>query len=544
MTGAPALLIGLLLVAAAEDPAPARVGGFIAEPRKLKNVDPRYPPDALRAGLAGHVVLECLVDTRGQVVTVDVLHGVPPLAGAAVTAVKKWQYTPTLVDGRPTPVIMTVTVRFNLGAHVLTYHGLLGSLDHREEAVREAASLHLGNLVGQSGIGQGDVRKAIRALEPLAASDPSPQVRAAAARSLSRLGARPLPEGVAGAPLPERSAVAWGEFVNPSGQSTIRAGEDRVVISVPAGQRDLAVESGPVLAPRLVKRIGGDFDALVTVDTLPEPGPPVGQGSFRGAGILLWQDERNYVRLESATYRLRPAPAGTRLAPYDVARRDLFPGPVGRLRTDDVRYALLEVRRDGRPLGGPSPADVRLEDGPAELRMERRERTIRGFVRQRGGEWRRVGEVEVDLVDSLEVGLAAVNVAATALHAGFRAFSTSQAGELTRHLAPARPSAAGSSQDAGVEVPPELHDSPPRPLHVTRPQYPAEARARNLEGTVVVELLIDADGRVTRSRVMQSVPGLDEAALACVQTWRFAPAVKNGQRVPTLAHAPIAFRLD
>jgi len=94
-------------------------------------------------------------------------------------------------------------------------------------------------------------------------------------------------------------------------------------------------------------------------------------------------------------------------------------------------------------------------------------------------------------------------------------------------------------------MPAELgYDSAPKPLDITRPQYPAEARARKIEGTVVVELLIDTEGRVARSRVIQSVPGLDEAALACVQTWRFAPAVKHGQRVPTIAHAPIAFRLD
>jgi TonB family protein len=544
VTGAPAVLIGLLLVAAADDPGPARVGGVIAEPRKLKNVDPSYPPEAQRAGLAGHVILECLVDAQGGVVTVDVLRGAPPLAGAAVAAVKKWRYTPTLVDGRPTPVTMTVTVKFDLAAHVLSYHGLLGSLDHREEAIRQAASLHLGNLVGQRGIDQGDVRKAIRALEPLAASDPSPRVREAAARSLARLGGRPLPGEPADGLPRERSAVAWGEFVNPTGQSAIRAGEDRIVISVPAGQRDLAVESGPALAPRLVKRIAGDFEARVTVDSLPEPGPPVGQSSFRGAGLLLWQDERNYVRLESAAYRLRPA-AGTRAMAEGEAPKDIPRGAVERLRSGDVRYALLEARRDGRPVGGLSPADVRLEDGPAELRLERSGRTIRGFVRQRYGDWRKVREVEVELADSLEVGLAAVNVAATGLQAGFREFTTSQGLEVVRHLASAGPPEVGSSHDAGAQAPPELqYDSPPKPLHVTRPQYPAEAQARKLEGTVVVELLIDAEGRVARSRVIQSIPGLDEAAIACVQAWRFAPAVKNGQRVPTIAHAPIAFRLN
>jgi TonB family protein len=39
---------------------------------------------------------------------------VPTLDEAALEAVRKWAYTPTLLDGVPTPVIMTVTVRFRL----------------------------------------------------------------------------------------------------------------------------------------------------------------------------------------------------------------------------------------------------------------------------------------------------------------------------------------------------------------------------------------------------------------------------------------------
>jgi protein TonB len=48
------------------------------------------------------------------VVEATVLKGVPMLDEAALEAVRKWVYTPTLLDGVPTPVIMTVTVRFRL----------------------------------------------------------------------------------------------------------------------------------------------------------------------------------------------------------------------------------------------------------------------------------------------------------------------------------------------------------------------------------------------------------------------------------------------
>jgi protein TonB len=45
---------------------------------------------------------------------VRVLRGVPLLDAAAIDAVRQWEYTPTLVNGVPVPVIMTVTANFRL----------------------------------------------------------------------------------------------------------------------------------------------------------------------------------------------------------------------------------------------------------------------------------------------------------------------------------------------------------------------------------------------------------------------------------------------
>ena len=87
------------------------------------------------------------------------------------------------------------------------------------------------------------------------------------------------------------------------------------------------------------------------------------------------------------------------------------------------------------------------------------------------------------------------------------------------------------------------YDSPPRPIKITRPQYPQEAFARKVEGTVLVEILIDSQGRVVRARVLQSIPLLDAAALQTVYQWVFQPAVKHGRPVATIAQAPVAFRI-
>lgn len=93
---------------------PLRVGGTIREPRKLKNVPPAYPPAALQARLQGVVILESLIGEDGRVARVKVLRGVPLLDEAAVEAVRQWEYEPTLLNGIPVPVIMTVTVTFKL----------------------------------------------------------------------------------------------------------------------------------------------------------------------------------------------------------------------------------------------------------------------------------------------------------------------------------------------------------------------------------------------------------------------------------------------
>lgn len=87
------------------------------------------------------------------------------------------------------------------------------------------------------------------------------------------------------------------------------------------------------------------------------------------------------------------------------------------------------------------------------------------------------------------------------------------------------------------------YDSAPRPIKITRPQYPQEAFVKKVEGTVLVEILIDSQGRVVRARVIQSVPLLDAAALQTVYQWVFHPAIKHGRPVPTIAQAPVTFRI-
>jgi protein TonB len=93
---------------------PVRPGAGIRAPQKLREVNPVYPPIAQAAGIQGIVIIEATISTDGRVVDARVLRSVPLLDQAALAAVRQWEYTPTMLNGVPVPVVMTVTVSFTL----------------------------------------------------------------------------------------------------------------------------------------------------------------------------------------------------------------------------------------------------------------------------------------------------------------------------------------------------------------------------------------------------------------------------------------------
>jgi periplasmic protein TonB len=87
------------------------------------------------------------------------------------------------------------------------------------------------------------------------------------------------------------------------------------------------------------------------------------------------------------------------------------------------------------------------------------------------------------------------------------------------------------------------YDAPPRIVRQTRPRYPPDAFIQKLQGTVVLEIVIDASGHVSRTRVVQSIPLLDAAAREAADQWLFRPALKRGRPVAAIALAPVHFAL-
>ena len=91
-----------------------RVGGNIKPPQKIADVAPTYPAIARAAHVEGVVILEVVIAEDGSVRDVKILRSIPLLDAAAIEAVRQWRFSPTLLNGEPVPIVMTVTVAFRL----------------------------------------------------------------------------------------------------------------------------------------------------------------------------------------------------------------------------------------------------------------------------------------------------------------------------------------------------------------------------------------------------------------------------------------------
>jgi TonB family protein len=76
------------------------------------------------------------------------------------------------------------------------------------------------------------------------------------------------------------------------------------------------------------------------------------------------------------------------------------------------------------------------------------------------------------------------------------------------------------------------------------PAYTESAKDAKIEGTVVLEVVIEVDGKIHEANVVRGIDeGLDANAVAAVQAWQFNPASKDGEPVPVAAKIEVNFRL-
>jgi regulation of enolase protein 1 (concanavalin A-like superfamily) len=175
----------------------------------------------------------------------------------------------------------------------------------------------------------------------------------------------------------------WGQKVDPGRDCQFRLDGDRLTIDVPATKHDLSAELGLVNAPRMLREIEGDFIAQVKIsgNVAHRGASTVSQRlGYHGAGLLLWIDERNYVRLERAA----------------IERQ----GEV-------VHYGNFDVRQNGRLAGSKS---VKLPDQDITVRLERRGGQVLGAVSHDGLHWYYFDPITISpMPRRIKLGIAAIN---------------------------------------------------------------------------------------------------------------------------------------
>jgi regulation of enolase protein 1 (concanavalin A-like superfamily) len=186
-------------------------------------------------------------------------------------------------------------------------------------------------------------------------------------RALLLLLASVMPSLAINPALEHAPATHWGTTIDPAKDCKVRNVDGRLTISVPGTEKphDLSPELDSCTAPRVVQPVKGDFTIEVIVHGEFEPGEESsqeGRTGYTGAGLVVFADEKNFVRLERAT----------------LNRRGGEPAP----------YTNFEIRVDGKNERFGNTGDFKTEAGkPTWLRLERKGNLLLGSMSQDGKNW-------------------------------------------------------------------------------------------------------------------------------------------------------------
>jgi regulation of enolase protein 1 (concanavalin A-like superfamily) len=186
-------------------------------------------------------------------------------------------------------------------------------------------------------------------------------------------------------PLP-----GWGDFVDPAGDCKVRAEKDRVTITVPGTNHNLnpIPEYDNVLGPRLLQAVDGNFDVQVQAAVFPQPKANTSttpqKHSYVAAGLLVWQDDKTFLRCLRAALGER--------------------GEV---------FVHVEAFQGGKRLDGRYFVTAKtrvIPDQAVFLRVERRGKQLTASQSLDGKKWTQHGRFTFStLPESLRVGVGAVN---------------------------------------------------------------------------------------------------------------------------------------
>jgi regulation of enolase protein 1 (concanavalin A-like superfamily) len=184
---------------------------------------------------------------------------------------------------------------------------------------------------------------------------------------------------------PALDVPGWGRVLDPSRDSDVALDRehDRLIIKVPGTPHVLSAEVPqlPMNAPRVVRRVRGDFAAEVDVLGRLEPGrfKTTHYDPYHGAGLIVWQDAGNYLRLERAV------------------------GFVNGRRRPYINYELRQGGRLAESHGIPT------EDRSLFLKLRRQGAAFSAWCSHDGRRWVELGSIDANFAERVEVGVIAVN---------------------------------------------------------------------------------------------------------------------------------------
>jgi len=178
------------------------------------------------------------------------------------------------------------------------------------------------------------------------------------------------------------SDKAWGDSVDPDGDCKFRVDSARLNIKIPGKPHRLGFEAGATNAPRVLHSIEGDFQAEVQVQgRFPPAGRSVvGKYPWFGAGLVVFQDEKNFIRFERAGMIFNPG--------------------------NTQCYANWELRFDGKHTRKGGGDDGLLDETvPAFLKLDRKGSIFTAAYSLDGKRWKELPTIEASFNKKVGVGV-------------------------------------------------------------------------------------------------------------------------------------------
>jgi regulation of enolase protein 1 (concanavalin A-like superfamily) len=194
----------------------------------------------------------------------------------------------------------------------------------------------------------------------------------------------------------DKSIMGWGDIVNPDGDVVVKAIGDGLTITIPGKHHDLTHTDAysKLNAPRVLQPVDGDFTLSVVVKSFPIPKDVPSSGgdhSFQSCGLLIWQDDKNFMRIERAAAAAAKTP-----------------------------FVWVERFEGGKPV---SQKFVPVPEKDIPLRVTRQgERVTVSIETDAAAGWSKIVEEDAKLPPKLLAGVAAISSAAREFPAQLREF--------------------------------------------------------------------------------------------------------------------------